>query len=52
MEDEPTKEEVDRRARELAQRVMSKPYEPQKWPGKSKPPRKAKAKKAISKAAS
>ncbi len=34
MEHEPTKDEVDRRAKDLANRVMSTPYEPQKWPGK------------------
>jgi hypothetical protein len=37
MADEPTKEEIEQRARELARRVMSKPYEPQKWPGGEKP---------------
>src|SRR5438105_1054650 len=30
------KEEVERRARELAQRVMSKPPQPQAWPKKPK----------------
>ncbi len=36
MEQELTKEEIDRRAREIARRVMSTPPQPQQWPGKSK----------------
>ena len=34
MADEPTKDEVDRLAKEMAQRVMSKPHQPQTWPKK------------------
>jgi hypothetical protein len=37
MEEELTKEEIDRRAQELARKVMSTPYQKQEWPGKSKP---------------
>jgi hypothetical protein len=37
MTKEPTKEEVERLARELAQRVMSQPYRKQEWPGKRAP---------------
>jgi hypothetical protein len=37
MTDELTKEEVERRARELAQRVMNRPYRKQEWPGKPRP---------------
>jgi len=37
MDKEPTKDEVDRRARELARRVMEKAPEPQAWPGRPKP---------------
>jgi hypothetical protein len=40
--DELTPEEVDRRARELAQRVMSQPYKPQEWPKKPRPAAKPK----------
>jgi len=36
MEQEPTKEEIERRAGELAARVMAKPAEPQQWPGRKK----------------
>ena len=36
MAEELTKEEIDERARELARRVMSRPYEKQEWPRKSK----------------
>jgi hypothetical protein len=36
-EPELTKEELDRRAGELAQRVMSKPPQPHVWPKKAKP---------------
>jgi hypothetical protein len=32
MADEPTPEEVERRAQELARRVMSRPYQKQEWP--------------------
>jgi len=32
-----TKEEVEQRARELARRVMSKPYQKQEWPRQPKP---------------
>lgn len=32
MAEEPTQEEIDARAREIARRVMSKPYERQDWP--------------------
>jgi hypothetical protein len=31
---EPTEEEIDARARELARKVMSMPYKPQEWPRK------------------
>ncbi len=34
MENEITNEEVERRAQDLARRVMSRPYEKQRWPGK------------------
>ena len=37
MAEELTKEEVDRRAREIAQRVMAKPAKPQEWPKRGKP---------------
>ena len=37
MEDSPTKDEVERRAQEVARRLMSKPYTTQKWPGKRSP---------------
>ncbi len=36
MEPELIPEEVDKRARELARRVMSKPPERQQWPGRGK----------------
>ncbi len=36
MEEELTKEEIDRRARELARRVMAKPPQPREWPKKPK----------------
>lgn len=38
-EKELTKEEVERRAQELARRVMSKPYRKQEWPKTAKGPR-------------
>jgi hypothetical protein len=36
MAEELTKEEVERRAKELARRVMSKPYQKQEWPKTAK----------------
>lgn len=36
MTDERTQEQIDRLAQELAQRVMSKPPQPQAWPKKPK----------------
>jgi hypothetical protein len=38
MEEELTKEEIDRRARELARRVMSTPYQKPSWPRRGKTP--------------
>jgi hypothetical protein len=32
MDQEPTKEEIDQRAREIARRLMSTPYQRQDWP--------------------
>ncbi len=40
---EPTKDEIDQRARELARRVMSQPYAKQEWPKKQKPDGEAKS---------
>ena len=34
MDQEPTRDEVERRARKAARRLMSTPYERQRWPGK------------------
>ena len=36
MTDERTKDEIERLAKEMAQRVMSKPPQPQVWPKKPK----------------
>lgn len=52
MADELTKEEVERRAQELARRVMSTPYQKQEWPKEQKPEREPKPKKGRTKPAS
>lgn len=39
-EDEQAKEDVERRARELARRVMSTPPQPNRWPKKDTSPKK------------
>lgn len=36
MADDPTPEEIERRAGELAHRVMTTPYQRQEWPSKAK----------------
>jgi hypothetical protein len=52
MTEELTKDEADQRARELARRVMSKPYKKQEWPRQPKPARETKPKKVVAKPAS
>ena len=39
MDDKLPPEELDRRARELARKVMSQPYRKQEWPSKAIPDR-------------